>query len=334
MLALAVGLPVPALCARIQDQERPVQRTTLVATMRNEGPYLVEWIAYHRLIGFTEIVVCTNGCADGSPELLDALQKRGILRHIRCHPAQHDKAQLYAYRQVEALLSRRWPDVLMVLDADEYLNIHVGGGTVPELLAAVPGATAVMVNWRIFGSSGHQRWSAEPVTRRYCHAAARDHGVNRSFKTLFTQPEAYHCPLLPHGPGFAKPEHLSGCHPVDGSGAPLPPRYARAEEFLQTDPGAVTWQLAQVNHYNTRSWQDYLAKHDRGGGLGPERWDRDSNWAAFNRNEESDLSIQRHRPAVELAMAEILSESITSDCYQRCLDLYGRHVEALVERAS
>jgi hypothetical protein len=302
--------------------------------MRNEGPYLLEWVAYHRLIGFTEIVICSNDCADGSPELLDALQSCGLLHHIRCYPAAHDKAQLYAYRQAEALLAPRWPDVLMVLDADEYLNIHAGEGTVSDLLAAVVGATAIMINWRIFGSSGHQQWSAEPVMRRYRYAAPQDHGVNRSFKTLFLQPEAYHCPLLPHGPGYARPEYLSRCHPVDGSGNALPSRYARAEEFLQTEPGAVTWQLAQVNHYNTRSWQDYLAKHHRGGGLGPERWDRDSNWAAFNRNEELDLSIQRHRSAVEHAIAEILTDPTTAICYRRCLDLYGRHVAALGECAS
>ena len=35
--------------------------------MRDEGPYLLEWVAYHRLIGFTDIVVCSNDCVDGSP---------------------------------------------------------------------------------------------------------------------------------------------------------------------------------------------------------------------------------------------------------------------------
>src|SRR3546814_9220017 len=47
---------------------------------------------------------------------------------------------------------------------------------------------------------------------------------------------------------------------VDGAGAPLPVTYARSELFLQTEPGKVSWELAQVNHYNTRSWQDYIAK--------------------------------------------------------------------------
>src|SRR3546814_3400210 len=77
----------------------------------------------------------------------------------------------------------------MVLDADEFLNVHVGGGMVPELLAAAPEATAILINWRIFGNSGHERWSPGLVTRRYTRAAEQAHGVNRSFKTLFTRPD-------------------------------------------------------------------------------------------------------------------------------------------------
>jgi hypothetical protein len=295
---------------------------------------LLEWVAYHRLIGFTDILVCSNDCDDGSPELLDILAAQGWLTHLRCHPAPAEKAQLHAYAQAQARLARKWPEVLMVLDADEYLNIHVGQGSVTDLLAAAPGATAILVNWRIFGSAGEARWSAEPVTRRYCRAAPRGHGVNRSFKTLFRRPDAYHCPLLPHGPGFAREERLHELSAVDGEGARMPLHYARAETFLQSDPDGVTWSLAQVNHYNTRSWQDYLAKHHRGSGLGPERWDRDGNWHAFNRNEEEDRSIQRHLPMLEQALEAMLTDPLIRSSYQRCLDLYGRHIASLMKAAS
>jgi len=305
------------------------QRIALVATMRNEGPFLLEWLAYHRAIGFTEVIVCTNDCVDASPELLDRLEARGVLRHLRCAPAPDGKAQLFAYQQVQATLEGRWPDVLMVLDADEFLNVHVGSGRVTDLLDAVPEATAFLVNWRIFGASGHEKWAPASVLERFTHAAEIDHGVNWSFKTLFRQPEAYHCPLLAHGPGFARAECLALLRPVDGAGAALPERYARSETFLQSEAGTVSWALAQVNHYNTRSWQDYLAKHERGGGLGPERWARDENWAIFNRNEQEDLTIQRHLPAVRATLAEWLDDPAIAAAYQQCCTLYGEHVARL-----
>lgn len=300
-----------------------------MATMRNEGPFLLEWVAYHRIIGFTEVVICSNDCVDGSPELLDALQNHGLLHHLRCSPTADDQPQLFAYAAAERHLRDDWPDVLMVLDADEFLNIHVGFGTVSDLLEVVPLATSILLNWRIFGNSGHKRWLPELVIRRFVQAASQDHGVNRSFKTLFTSPRAYHCPLLPHGPGFAKEDAVSQLVAVDGAGAVLDNRYTRMETFLQTDPGLVRWDLGQINHYNTRSWEDYVSKHDRGGGLGGERWNRDENWAAFNRNEEEDVSIQRHLPSLVAHVEELLLISEVRGAYERSLTLYRRHVDQL-----
>jgi hypothetical protein len=307
-------------------------RTALAATMCNEGPYILEWVAYHRLIGFTEIVVCTNDCVDESTALLDVLAERGLLRHLRCPTQPDGKAQLYAYRQIEALFSGAWPDVLMVLDADEFLNVHVADGEVADLLAAVPEATAFLVNWRIFGSSAQERWSPEPVLRRFTRAAAQQNGVNWSYKTLFRLPDAYHCPLLPHGPGYARADRLHELRPVDGGGRLLPQRYARSEGFLQTEPGQVSWSLAQVNHYNTRAWEDYLVKHRRGGGLSHDRWDRAGSWTNFDRNEEEDLSIQRHLPAVDAALRDLLADTAVRTAHERCCALYGEHVASIVER--
>ena len=88
-------------------------RILLVAAMRNEEPYLLEWLAYHRSIGFTDVVICTNHCVDGRP-----------------------------------------------------------AGS-----AAVPHATAILVDWRLFGSSGHVTWQPGLVTERFTRAAAIDHGV-------------------------------------------------------------------------------------------------------------------------------------------------------------
>lgn len=305
------------------------QRIALVATMRNEGPFLLEWLSYHRLIGFTEIWVASNDCEDGSPALLDALAERSLLTHLRCTPRPEEKAQIVAYEAIAARLAGEWPDWLMVLDGDEFLNVHVGEGRVVDLIDALGNATAAMINWRVFGSAGERRWSGDGVMRRFTRAAARDHGVNRPYKTLFREPEAYQCSLLPHGPGYAKDEAVAAIRAVDGGGQPLPEHYARSTEFLQSEPGTVDWRLAQVNHYNTRSWEDYLAKHARGGGQGPGRWDRDGNWPVFDRNEEEDVSIWRHFPGTGAAVAALLEDPAIAPAHRRCLDLYGAHVAAL-----
>ena len=48
-------------------------KITAVTTQKNEGAFLLEWIAYHKSIGFTDIVILSNDCEDGSDEMLDHL---------------------------------------------------------------------------------------------------------------------------------------------------------------------------------------------------------------------------------------------------------------------
>lgn len=311
-------------------RNKQAARILLVATMRNEGPFILEWAAYHLAIGFTDIVVCTNDCIDGSPALLDRLAEIAPVTHLRTKIGPGDLPQLAAYAQAAELPILREADWAMVLDADEFLNIHVGGGAVTDLIGAVPEATAFLVNWRLFGSSGHEDWRPGFVTERFTRAAPLDHGVNRPFKTLFTRIDAYGCKLLPHQPRFADAARWPELHYVDGTGAALPAYFHDESrgDFLQSEPGTVRWDLAQVNHYNTRSADDYRVKHRRGGGLDIE-WDRDESWAIYDRNEERDLSIGPKLPGARAIVEDWLADAELRRRHERCLDLYAAHIAAL-----
>jgi hypothetical protein len=301
--------------------------------MRNEGPYILEWIAYHLAIGFSDIVICTNDCVDGSPALLDRLQCIAPVTHLPNPAGPGEKPQLAAYARAERLPIVRAADWAMVLDADEFLNIHVGRGTVAELIDAVPAATAFLINWRIFGNSGHREWRPGFVTERFTRAAERDDPVNLSFKTLFTRLDVYRCKLLPHQPRYPDPARLAELRYVNGAGAVLP-RYFCDEsraDFLQSEPGTVSWELAQINHYNTRSWEDYLVKHHRGGGLDIP-WERESCWRMFNKNDETDLGIADKLPAARTIFCGLLADAEVRAGHRRCCALYRRHIAALKRR--
>jgi Glycosyl transferase family 2 len=323
---------VKGLSPALGVDDGPTPRVALVATMRDEGPYILEWIAYHRAIGFTDIVICTNDCVDGSPELLDRVHELGIVTHLRNEVGPADKPQLAAYAKAEQLPLLKRAEWAMVLDADEFLNIHVGRGTVCDLLDSAPHATAFLLNWRLFGSSGHVAWIPGFVTERFTRAARLHDPVNRSFKTLFTKIDAYGCKLLPHQPRFAEPERLGELCYVNGAGVPLP-RYfwdESAGDFLQSEPQQVSWRLAQINHYNTRAWEDYLVKHCRGGGLNI-AWKREASWQAFNKNDEIDLTITSKLTRSRRLFDALLQDSKLRRRHRRCCDLYREHI-ALLQR--
>jgi Glycosyl transferase family 2 len=299
--------------------------------MRNEGPYILEWVAFHKSIGFTDIVICTNDCVDESPLLLERLQELGLVTHLANQVGPGEEPQLVAYRRAEGLPVVRNADWLMVLDADEFLNIHVGAGMVPDLLDAVPNATAFLLNWRMFGNSEHEEWRPDFVCERFTKAAALGDAVNLSFKTLFTKVDAYRCKLLPHGPGYADEARLSELCYVNGAGITLPRYFAATRTFLQSEPDLVSWELAQVNHYNTRCWEDYLVKHHRGGGLAIS-WDRDWGWATFNKNDETDPTIANKLASARAIFRALLRDDELRRRHERCCDLYRGHIEALKQR--
>ena len=50
--------------------------------MKNEGPFILEWLAWHRAVGVTDVVVFSNDCTDGTDRLLDRLHAMGELVHL------------------------------------------------------------------------------------------------------------------------------------------------------------------------------------------------------------------------------------------------------------
>ncbi|MEM6563191.1 MAG: glycosyltransferase family 2 protein, partial [Pseudomonadota bacterium] len=129
-------------------------RIAVVSTMKNEGPFLLEWIAYHRSIGVQDFVIYTNDCDDGTDHFLQLLQNKGILQH-RDNPyrAVNMKPQHAALAAAETEPLVQHASWLICMDVDEYINIHVGQGHLRDLIAAVPDANMISMTWRLFGNN-------------------------------------------------------------------------------------------------------------------------------------------------------------------------------------
>lgn len=112
-------------------------KITAVTTQKNEGAFLLEWIAYHKLIGFTDIVILSNDCEDGSDVMLDHLSKSGEITHVHNDGPYDDRGiQFAALKLADRQQAVKEADWVMHLDIDEFLNVHVGKGHVSDLIAA------------------------------------------------------------------------------------------------------------------------------------------------------------------------------------------------------
>ncbi len=294
-------------------------KCTLIGTVKDEGPYILEWITYYKLIGFNQIVIASNDCIDGTREMLDHLHKTGQIIHIENseRPERlHADPQNRAYQRAWGLDSVKQSDWVFVADADEFLNIHAGEGTVADLIAALQltspkGCDLVSAPWRIFGNAGKIVFEDQPVLSRFDRSAKP--GVQKvqrytAFKTLF-RPKfvsrfGIHRPRL-------KPRFRDGikpCYWLNGSGLAMPDRYLSQGWRLMAE--SYGDKLVTLNHYMTKSSEEFLMKRYRGTANSVDRNRIDfSYFETFNANDMLDISIQRHLPALRKALSEL-----TCDC--------------------
>mgnify|MGYP001827046750 FL=1 len=166
--AAPLRLPAPAAIPMAEASQR---RVTVVTAMKNEGPFILDWIAHNRTIGVARHLVYTNDCADGTEELLDLLGEAGVTRRdnpYRRTGAVPQRAAFSAARHEEAVSDADW---VLTLDVDEYINIHAGARRLVDLFEAVPDAHVVSMPWRLFGNGGLHGFEDRPVTAQFTRCA-------------------------------------------------------------------------------------------------------------------------------------------------------------------
>jgi Glycosyl transferase family 2 len=233
-----------------------------ILTVRNEGAFLIEWLAHHRACGFTDFLVFSNDCDDGTDAMLDRLAAMGWLTHVRNDGPHDEGPQWAALKAADRHPLTQGADWVLFFDIDEFVNIHVGNRTVPALLAALPDADAIPLTWRFFGNAGVVQFTDAPVTHTFTRAApAVLHWPWRAalFKTLFRNDGAYG-KLGVHRP--RSPDRTRTPVWFDGAGRRLGAPFQTQRIF--SDFGQDNYTLAQLNHYALGAMESYVVKCDRG----------------------------------------------------------------------
>ena len=294
----------------------------LLSCMRNEGIHILEWLAYHRVIGFGPIVICSNDCDDGSDLLLDRLAAHGQIDHLRNPVPPGMPPQSLGISRTLAHLADSPADWLAHLDSDEFLNLAPGTGSVQQLAALAEDAHVVALPWRMFGDNGHRDWPGETLRAFTACEAAPDLETVK-FKSLFRHRAfASASDHMPTAPRIDAPLAVNtGGEPL--SSAPLfgkpASRYRPVDRALRG--GTV------VNHYATRSTDTFLLKAARGRGMGPPfaKYTRNSAWhRRANRNEAEDHSILVRWPEVAAELARLRALAGVVGAEADCLAWFHR----------
>jgi glycosyltransferase involved in cell wall biosynthesis len=269
--------------------------STVCLIAKNEQPYLVEWLAYYRVLGFDEIVIYENDSTDKSAELLTQLAAEGKVTHRPWLLGRNESPQITAYQDALRNAKTEW---ILFVDADEFLVLHQHK-KVNDFLAgfdAREDVSAIGVNWRIFGDSHNLSRDARPVMERFTLASEQNFPVNAHLKS-FTRVQS-----------LGNMVHMHACETtgnmVHASGAPLTmPNWGLSE--------SVEFEVAQINHYYNKTPEEYQIKKLRGqGGAGDDKpelkyWYSDESYNAHNRNDVEDRSILHRYDEVKAEMAQL-----------------------------
>ncbi|TNF23074.1 MAG: glycosyltransferase family 2 protein [Rhodobacteraceae bacterium] len=309
-------------------------RVTAVTCVKNEGPFLLEWIAFNRVIGVSDHLFYSNDCSDGTDRLLDRLADHGLAVHLP-NPAQGRNYQMEALKDARRQGVVRDADWLWVADVDEFLNIHVGDNTIPALIEACGDPQAISVTFQFFANAGVETYVDLPVIGQFTRSHNPDLWCDQSaieVKTLVRRdfPLQYYGAHRP----FFRAGLAEGKRPrwTDGSGRAVPENFLLAanKRRLRKFPAQGARVFATLNHYALRSLDSYLVKNDRGDVNRENRDFDDTYWRERNDPAVEDRSILRMLPRLEAQIAALKALPGIAELHEDCVRLHRSRRDALL----
>ncbi|GAA5065919.1 hypothetical protein GCM10023209_03970 [Roseibacterium beibuensis] len=298
--------------------------------MKDEAPFLLEWFAHHLAVGFTDILVYTNDCSDGTVEMLQRLEELGLGYHRPNTIPEGQKPQPSALNHAQAEPLVRDADWVLVFDADEFLAINHPSGTLEGMLddAVALGANGIVITWRIFGSGGVVDWSRAPVTEQYTRAAPPLWNKGWGVKTLFKFDHQYwklgiHRPSIKNK--WLETEFPDSVKWLNGSGQPMEDYFKfRGWRSIRRTIG---YDWAQMNHYAVKSVDSYAVRKFRGNVNNKKDKYNADYWSLQDRNEVEDTAILRHAERRAEIVEELLKDPVLNELHYAALERVEKRLD-------
>lgn len=207
---------------------------TVCAVLKNETPYLAEWLEFHLLQGVEHFFLYENNSSDYPEGILKRYKEDGIVTwtSVKTEPVQR-----YAYNRClrEHGKESTW---IAFIDIDEFL--YCPYGLLSTRLKEYEDFAVVAAHWYLFGTSGAETKEDGLVIERFC---SRDKEVNQHVKSIVQPAKAVSAGFDPHTFIVMDGEKI-----VDENFERLPTQYALC-------PGGTARHF-RINHYVTKSKEE------------------------------------------------------------------------------
>ncbi len=324
------GLPDMAGATTSSGDWPPADPRVLVATcMRNEGPFILEWVAWHKALGVTDIVVFTDHCTDGTDRMLERLDELGLVMHL---PIQEDDLELRDFREaafsiLPELHVFEQADFFLAIDVDEFINVRVGDGTLGSLFNASGAFDVLSLSELTHGCNGHLKFEPGWVTELFPGHQSERPGKKkavravRSLTCLSNRITAL---------GYRRPFVEDDCDDVtwlNGSGQALP--HLLADEDAEEIDCRDSYDLVSLDHYPLRSLESYVARMSRWKLEGPQDEGPNQYWRKRNRNEKTSSRLDLNKPVARALYDRLLQDPTLAILQEAVCAAHRQDIETL-----
>lgn len=227
--------------------ELPKVYLSITAILKNEAPYIKEWIEYHKMLGADRFYLYDNESDDNLKDVLQPYINAGIVYYhlIKGKGVQHSAYRDAVYKYKD---QTTW---MAFIDIDEFI-LPVEKDSIPEFLKDYEKYSGVGINWVIFDSDDNIEKPKKHhglVIANYFKIHSEDNiKVNRHIKTIANPREI----LSIGNPHFFyyKNNKLA----VDENKKNI---YGPFTKYHHSNK-------IRINHYYCKSKEEYLRKISRG----------------------------------------------------------------------
>ena len=179
-------------------------KLSVCAIMKNEAPYLIEWLEFHKLVGVEKFYLYDNGSTDNTFDLVDDYVQSG---DVVFHNWPTVPGQMSAYDHCLQTY-RAASEWMAFIDLDEFLFASEKND-LRDILDEFVEFPGVGVNWLVFGSSGHKTRPEGLQIANFTKRDLDDAETNKHIKSIVRPVEA----IRPHSPhDFIYLNGSSGCY--------------------------------------------------------------------------------------------------------------------------
>ena len=174
-------------------------RIGLITLIKDEAPYLKEWIAHNVSIGFTDFFIFDNNDEGDTSQALVIKECKELYPNIKFNMFdirgrdKLEKAGFQAgiYNNLSQNLVKqraliRW---IAYIDVDEFIRIEKPYNNLQDMLWSdiFRGADQIHLNWRCFGDNGHITYEDKPVQERFTIPCDKNVVYNDGLKWIENQ---------------------------------------------------------------------------------------------------------------------------------------------------